>query len=58
MTRLELLERLNTLNLDAVRMNQPYRYWACTMMYNTVIWRDKGVNHGAEMVEVIEGVPA
>jgi hypothetical protein len=54
MTRLELLERVNRLNMTAERGE---RYWTCTVLYNTVIWRvEPGEPIGA-MFEVIEGVP-
>lgn len=54
MTRLELLERVNTLNMRAA---PGVKYWTCTVMYNTVIWRQCGTAE-VEMIEVIKGEPS
>jgi hypothetical protein len=53
MTRLELLERVNTLNMHA---QAGERYWTCTVLYNTVIWCQHP-EQDAVMHEVINGVP-
>jgi hypothetical protein len=57
MTRLELLERVNTLNISAA---PGIRYWTVTVMYNTVIWCG-GLDGNSEpftaMHDVIPGVP-
>lgn len=60
MTRLELLERVNELNLQAFMVGNDRRYWTCTVLYNTVIWFGWIDGQGemqAAIHEVIEGVP-
>lgn len=55
MTRLELLERVNRLNMN---QNSYDTFWTCTVMYNTVIWRaPKGERTKAVMFQTIPGVP-
>lgn len=57
MTRLELLEKVNRLNINA-QANE--RYWTVTVLYNTVIWHgglDRNAEPFALMFEVIPGVP-
>lgn len=51
-TRLKLLEHVNELNM---RAKQGERYWTCTVLYNTVVWKQIG-ERDAIMVEVFEGV--
>lgn len=52
MTRLELLEKVNTLNIQA---SQGERYWTVTLMYNTVIYKE--TLHGDALIfEIIGGV--
>lgn len=53
MTRLDLLERVNQLN---VQSDPGVTYWTVTVMYNTVIYR-RGKTGRVTMREVIEGVP-
>lgn len=50
-TRLELLERVNELNMRS----DAHRYWTCTVLYNTVIWKQFAF-HPAQIHETIEGV--
>lgn len=52
MTRLELLEKVNELNL---RAQSGDRYWAVTVMYNVVIWRG-GLDRNAEPYAVMHEV--
>lgn len=56
MTRLELLERVNELNLRSFAKGDKTKFWTCICLYNTVIW---SLNPGETpvMFEVIEGVP-
>jgi hypothetical protein len=52
LSRLELLEKINRLNT----MAEPgERYWTVTVLYNTIIFRQKG-NGRCEMLEFIYGV--
>jgi len=53
MTRLELLERVNSLNITA-KTNE--RYWTVTLLYNTVIYQARGLE--VKIFEVVEGVMA
>ena len=56
-TRLELLERVNELNMRAAPNE---RYWTCTVLYNTVIWRgglDRNSEPFSHIFETIPGVP-
>lgn len=54
-TRLELLEEVNNLNM---REREPgIRYWTCTVLYNTVIWRGSSAGEDATMHRVIQGIP-
>lgn len=39
MTRLELLERVNELNVDAVRQNADTKYWTVKVLYNDVVYK-------------------
>ncbi len=54
-TRLDVLERVNELNIAAFIQGNDRRYWTCTVLYNTVIWRSEG--NESFIHEVIEGVP-
>lgn len=56
MTRLELLERVNELNIRAADYKVPARYWTVTVLYNTVIFKQE-YGKDAEYLEVIKGVP-
>jgi hypothetical protein len=58
-SRLDLLERVNALNLKAATEERNERYWTVTVLYNTVIWRggfDYNNEPFAVMFEVYEGI--
>jgi len=58
-TRLELLEKVNRLNIEAHLDDKAfshYTFWTVTVLYNTVIYKCDS-NGNVEMHEVIEGVP-
>lgn len=40
MTREQLLEYVNELNVKAVREKKREKYWTVTVLYNTVIYRE------------------
>lgn len=50
-TRLKLLEHVNELNMR----NEYVKFWTCTVLYNTVVWR-KAEDCEATIYEVFEGV--
>ena len=55
-TRLELLERVNRLNMDAHVDFKPLVYWTCTVLYNTVIWKHDFTTGESCIFEVYKGV--
>lgn len=55
-TRLQLLEHVNKLNLDSGATGGTVMYWTVTVMYNTVVWR-KVLGQRAEIYETYEGIP-
>lgn len=61
-TRLELLEHVNRLNIEAIAKASGERYWTVTVLYNTVIYKAttaidaKGPADIAIIAEVFEGV--
>ena len=55
-TRLELLERVNRLNMDAHIDCKPLVYWTCTVLYNTVIWKHDFTTGESVIFEVYKGV--
>jgi hypothetical protein len=57
MTRLELLERVNELNLQATREDRRDRYWTVPVLYNDVIYcAPKGDASVCKIVEVVGSV--
>lgn len=55
-TRLQLLERVNELNLKAYQEQTSCSYWTVTVLYNTVIYECN--KHGVtRAIEVFKGVP-
>lgn len=55
LTRLELLERVNELNIKSLRDERNCRYWTVTVLYNTVIYSHCS-EEGTKVHEIIEGV--
>ena len=56
-TRLELLERVNRLNINSVSKGSHEKFWTVTVLYNTVIiFRQQEGVVEAEIYETISGV--
>jgi hypothetical protein len=56
MTRLELLEYVNKLNIDANTKGNGDKFWTVTVLYNTIIYRDNIELFNPEMFKVYKGV--
>jgi hypothetical protein len=56
-TRLELLEKVNRLNLEGMLDKSYCFYYTVTVLYNTVIYRGCKGDDCVRIHEVIEGVP-
>jgi hypothetical protein len=58
MNRLQLLERVNELNVKAVRDAKPDRYWTVVVLYNAVIWRSTAEAPTGELFEIVKDYKA